>query len=96
MPVRILYLGSYEYHEIARTPNGTIVSYVNQNLEWNWTATGGVPVAFNGSRLYGVENLPGKLGLAARLCPAASSSTTSASPTPAYVCERSAILASSR
>ena len=60
IPVVIVYQGSYEYHEMA-TRAGTVESYVNQTVEWEWSAQGNVPISFNGSRTYGVANLRGAL-----------------------------------
>lgn len=62
IPVTIGYQGSYQYHEMA-VRAGTVISYVNQTFEWNWNAAGTVPLSINGSRGYGVENLPGKLSV---------------------------------
>lgn len=60
LPVTIRYVGSYEYHETAESSDA-VVSYVNQKVSWGWSASGVVPVTFNGSRAYGVANLRGHL-----------------------------------
>jgi hypothetical protein len=73
--VEITYEGVYEYHETADDSNGTVVSYVNQKIGWRWTASGSVPVTFDGSKEYGVANLPGHLRIAG-----ASSDTGAYSP----------------
>jgi hypothetical protein len=62
IPVTVLYEGSYEYHETAEKA-GAVVSYVNQKVTWSWYASGSVPVSLDGSRAYGVENLPGTLSV---------------------------------
>jgi hypothetical protein len=62
MPVSIYYQGTYEYHESAVTDT-SVLSYVNQKVVWQWFASGVVPISFNGSRTYGVDNLRGVLSV---------------------------------
>jgi hypothetical protein len=60
--VTVTYDGVYEYHETAAS-KGMAVSYVNQKIAWRWTASGTVPLAYDGSKEFGVANLPGHLSV---------------------------------
>jgi hypothetical protein len=60
-PVEIVYKGSYEYHEKAEE-GGTVISYINQDLTWDWSASGSVPISGGSStKMYGVKELRGHL-----------------------------------
>lgn len=61
--VTITYEGAYEYHETAAS-KGMAVSYINQKIGWGWRASGTVPLAYDGSKEFGVANLPGHLSVA--------------------------------